>query len=70
MLNSFGQHHVLLSVQSAFLAFEFLLAFLDDIYFVIQPTCEVHGNLRVEFWEHSRIRINQEEDPDVEPRSF
>ena len=72
MLHALGQHQALLSVQSKLQEHERLLAFLDDIYVVSKPDRirEIHGFLRRDLWQFSRIRINEGKTQNLEPWRF
>ena len=60
LLFSLGQHAALHAAHSRMRSGETLFAFLDDVYFVVQPdrVGEVYQVVEQELYRHSRIRIH------------
>ena len=54
-----GQHRALVAMKDRLLPHEHLLAFLDDIYIVLERVVIIHTKLRVQLWHHGRIQTHQ-----------
>ena len=54
-----GQHRALVAMKDRLLPHEHLLAFLDDIYIVLERVVIIHTQLRVQLWHHARMQKHQ-----------